>query len=285
VRRLRPEAALNGVVRSGRDRRRVTCRCKDDYFTSGGGYERCLTFDETRATLGLVRRDADDAAGALYRFARCSAGAQTRGEACAATDFAPSLGWTYLADGRAFGEDCAMECAPDSNQHGVRENATRSDASAWCAVRCVECDHSAWPVSVTSQRLPRTAFEISTACVPTCLSNSGFYAGADARTCLFCPLDACPRGTFWSELDNCTVCAPCKRRLADSEFTASGPFNDGAASNEYCPNGSFQSAAPTGPSNDGATWTPHSAVRCRTDLEYAIAGTPTADARCGTCAD
>jgi hypothetical protein len=83
---------------------------------------------------------------------------------------------------------------------------------------------------------------MSTACVPTCLSSACFFADSDPRTCLFCPRDTCPRGTFWSELDNCTACAPCAHRLAVT-------------------------------------------VRCKLGLEYLIAGSPTADARCGTCAD
>ena len=255
------------------DAAECTWRCKDGYFASGGGCERCLTFEETKATLAT---GGTLAAGALYRFEGCSASAQARWEVCAETDFTPRLDGKYLADGRAFGEDCVMECSANSNLHGVRENVTR-EGREWRAVRCVECAHAAWPVSVAGARLPRGAFEMSSSCVPTCLSSAGFFASSDPRTCLFCPRDACPRGTFWSALDNCTECAQCSRRLAGSEFSRAGAFNDADSCGEQCPAGSFQA--------DDKTCRPHSAVACRSGLEYAIAGTPTTDARCGTCAD
>ncbi len=175
-----------------------------------------------------------------------------------------------------FGEDCVVQCAENSNLHGVRVNVTRMGRE-WRAVRCVECAHAVWPADVAGARLPRVAFEMNTSCVPTCLSNAGFFASSDPSTCLFCPHDACPRGTFWSALDNCTQCAPCARRFVGSEFTRADAFNDPDSCGEQCPGRSFQA--------DDKTCRPYSAVACRSGLEYVIAGTPTSDAHCGTCAD
>jgi hypothetical protein len=252
-----------------------TWRCKDGYFANGGSCERCLTFDETTAALGVSRERVD---GTFYRFKTCSAKAQARWEACSVRDF--NVEGTYVGDGLTFDEDCILQCANNSNRHSVRVNTTMvgpTSTSVWRARVCQTCPDTSWPVFVDRSPLPRAAFEMSLACVHTCINTAGFFASNDSRTCLFCPHDKCPRGTFLSPHDNCKECQACARKLTGSEFRNSGTFNDAHSCGEKCPDGSFHS--------DDNTCRPYSATACREGLEYEIAGTPTSDARCGTCAD
>jgi hypothetical protein len=252
-----------------------TWRCKDGYFASAGGCERCMTFDETAAALSV---SGERAAGTFYRFKACSEKAQARSEACSPRDF--NVEGTYVADGPAFDEDCVLQCADNSNRHSVRVNATKvgpTTTSVWRARVCQTCPTESWPAFANRSLLPRAAFEMSLACEATCLSAAGFFPSSAARTCLFCPRSACATGAFWSPSDNCTRCQTCTRRLQGGSFVSNGLFDNATSCAEQCPTGSFASSA--------VTCTPHSVTACRIGVEYAIAGTPTADARCGACAD
>lgn len=256
-----------------------TWRCKDGYFATAGSCELCATFADAAAALGV---SGSRVAGLFYRFAACSATAQARAEACSPLDFGYDVQGAYVGDARAFGEDCQLQCANDSNKHSVRVTASRAGA-VWSARVCQTCANSTWPVLARSgARLPRSAFEMSTACAATCLAGEGYFpaparlSGANA-SCLFCPPDACPSGSFWAASDDCAACQPCARTLAGSEFTRAGPFDDAYACGERCPAGAFRA--------DNATCTPHSTLACTAGSEYEIAGTPDADGACGTCAD
>jgi hypothetical protein len=87
----------------------------------------------------------------------------------------------------------------------------------------------------------------------------------------------CPNGTFWSSQDNCTACHPCAKAHDGSVFLSMGAFDDAHSCMEQCPDGSFL--------YDEHTCRQHSPLTCKAGLEYAIAGTASADALCGTCAD
>jgi len=254
-----------------------TWHCKDAYFANGASCEKCLTFDEAVAALSV---SGQREAGKFYRFEKCSAAKQTRWEACNALDFGYDLEGTYVGDGRALDEDCVLRCAENSNRHSVRINATSMRTGTkfvWRARVCQNCPDSSWPVSANAARLPRAAFEMSTACEATCVDSAGYFAGRSAGTCLFCPPNACPSGAFWSSRDNCTTCQPCARSLHGGEFVGPGAFDAPASCAERCPSDSFAA--------DNRTCQPFSGTSCVEGLEYAIAGTPTSDARCGACAD
>jgi hypothetical protein len=245
-------------------------RCRDGYFASGGGCEICATFEEAVGALGV---SGGRAAGKSYRFWACNSTAQARAEVCSAGDFSTVQG-SYVRDGGAFNEDCALECANNSNTHSVRVNATRG-GTAWRARNCATCAVEAWPVTWMGVNLPRTAFEMSTACVATCVAAMMYFEGADARTCLFCP--SCAVGQFRSARDNCTACQPCAKTLQGGEFSLAGSYNDARSCGERCPAGSFTA--------DNQTCAPHSVLSCVAGKQYEIAGTHDADAACGTCAD
>jgi hypothetical protein len=250
-----------------------TWRCKTGFFQSGGACEACQTFDETVAFLGV---SGARVANAFYRFEACSAIAQARAEVCGVGDFGVSLAGAYIADGRAFGKDCPLQCAENSNLHSVPVNLTRGGVS-WTAQRCVECPVSNWPLFVNLTRLPRHAFQMSSTCVATCAQSMGFYAHTNhSRTCLFCPPGTCQAGFYFSSSNNCATCQPCSRSLVGGVFKASGTFDDARSCPESCPTGHFI---------DEQTCRQHSILTCRPGLQYAVAGTETEDARCDTCSD
>lgn len=247
-------------------------RCRDGYFASATGCEQCATFVDTVGALGVsgVRE-----AGKFYRFAACSATEQARAEVCTATDFSAVVRGAYVRDGRAFGEDCLLECANNSNTHTVRVNSTRG-VSSWRAFVCVDCPTTAWPVNWRGANLPREAFDMSTSCVPTCLRSAGYFAGSDASQCLFCPSN-CALGEFRSARDNCTACLACDKTLQGGSFFTTGAYNDARSCGERCPASFYKT--------NNQTCTPHSNIACVVGVQYAIAGTDDADAACGTCAE
>ena len=248
-------------------------QCKDAFFASGAGCEVCSTFDEVVATLAFGAR----AAGAFYRFRPCNGTAQATADKCSARDFGWDLNGTYSADGQTFGEDCALDCAQNSNTHSVRANATRGDFR-WIVETCQTCPPESWPVFANGTRLPRQAFRMSESCTSTCLNSQGFFAAPNyTGVCLFCPPAACRNGTFWSSADNCSTCHPCTQKYGGSDFYSAGALDDALSCIEQCPADSYR--------YDEYTCRPHSLLACTAGLEYAVAGTPLFDAFCGTCAD
>ena len=248
-------------------------QCKDAFFANGAGCEACSTFDEVVATLAFGAR----AAGAFYRFRPCNGTAQATADKCSARDFGWDLNGTYSADGQTFGEDCALDCAQNSNTHNVRANATRGDFR-WTVETCQTCPPESWPVFANGTRLPRQAFRMSESCTATCLNSQGFFAAPNyTGVCLFCPPAACRNGTFWSSADNCSTCHPCTKKYSGSDFYSAGALDDALSCTEQCPAGSYR--------YDEYTCRPHSLLACTAGLEYAVAGTPLFDAFCGTCAD
>ena len=254
-----------------------TWQCMPGYFAVGGGCELCLTLDEAVANLVMSGLRVT---GAFYRFRSCTASAQARSEKCSARDFGYDLNGTYSADGQALDEDCLLNCADDSNLHVVDVNLSRADNSsgvAWRARKCQTCPDAAWPVFVNGTHLPRRAFAMSVYCVSTCLRSAGAFATNDTRVCLWCPPAACANGTFWSSSDNCTSCQPCAAARAGGVFTSPGTLDDAHSCSQQCPAGSFIL--------DASTCQEHSTLACTDGLQYAIPGTASSDAQCGTCAD
>lgn len=248
-------------------------RCKDAFFASGAGCEACLTLDEVVAKLAFGAREA----GAFYRFRPCNGTAQATAEKCAVRDFGADFNGTYSADGQAFGEDCALHCADNSNTHSVRANATRN-GFRWTVQTCQTCPPASWPTFANGTRLPRHAFGMSEACTAACVNSNGFFAAPNyTGACLFCPPAACRNGTFWSSADNCSTCRPCTQKYGGSVFYSAGALDDALSCAEQCPAGSYR--------YDDHTCKTHSLLACTAGLEYAVAGTPLLDAFCGTCAD
>lgn len=255
-------------------------RCKTGFFQTAGACEACQTFAETAALLDVSgAREADR----FYRFAPCTSTAQARADVCLQQDYWAEYGkyGDYVRDGDAFGNDCLTQCYPTSRRpYTVHVNQTIR-GETWSAFRCIACPDSAWPLDATAVRLPSAAFTTSTSCVTTCVNSLGYYAHANrSNTCLYCPsapnAGACPVGFYFSSSNNCAACQPCARALAGSLFNASGAFNDPRSCAEFCPAGSFAA---------DALCRPHSVLACLPGLQFAVAGTPSTDARCDTCAD
>jgi len=254
-----------------------TWQCMPGYFAVAGGCELCLSFDEAVANLAMSGLRGT---GAFYRFRSCTASAQATSEKCSARDFGFDLNGTYTADAPAFDEDCVLNCAEDSNLHAVRVNVSRAENTSefqWRARMCRTCTDAAWPTFVNGTHLPRRAFVMSSSCVSTCLISAGAFATNDTRVCLWCPPAACANGTFWSSSDNCTSCQPCAAARTGGVFTSAGTLDDAHSCSQQCPTGSYIL--------DASTCRLHSTLACSDGLQYAIPGTSSSDAQCGTCAD
>jgi hypothetical protein len=245
-------------------------RCQKAYFNNNGICESCLSLKILKSVLSI---QGTRTPGAFYKFRPCSDTRQAEFTTC---QFQQRLNATYTADATEFLNDCPVSCAEylhKANTSVLDQNAT------WRATQCIQCPLAAEPRYVDGSLVPRSGYDMDTACAATCRAASEHYRveGAGSR-CAYCPSGWCAIGSYTATADGCMSCRNCTSHLlGDFVFQREGRVNNNASCEETCAPGHYLA-------DDGVRCLPHTNVVCPAG-QFKVNGTARSDARCDECTD
>jgi hypothetical protein len=245
-------------------------KCQASYFNNNGICESCLSLKILKSVLSI---QGTRTPGAFYKFSPCTDTRQAEFSTC---QFQQRLNATYTADATEFLNDCPVRCAEYLHQ----VNTTVLDQNTtWKATQCIECPLASEPTYLDGSIVPRSGYDMDTACSATCRASSQHYPveGIGSR-CAYCPAGRCANGQFSATADGCSSCRNCTSNLQGAfVFQREGLVNNNASCQETCAPGYYLA-------DDGVRCLPHTDVQCTTG-QFKVNGTARADARCDRCTD
>jgi hypothetical protein len=245
-------------------------KCQASYFNNNGICESCLSLKVLKSVLSI---QGTRTPGAFYKFSPCTNTRQAEFSTC---QFQQRLNATYTADATEFLNDCPVRCAEYLHQ----VNTTVLDQNTtWKATQCIECPLASEPTYLDGSIVPRSGYDMDTACSATCRASSQHYpVESIGSRCAYCPAGRCANGQYSATADGCASCRNCTSNLQGAfVFQREGLVNNNASCQETCAPGYYLA-------DDGVRCLPHTDVQCTTG-QFKVNGTARADARCDRCTD